>query len=217
LHPSAGITQFRFMRSARGAPSQPGSRAPAYQPILRFLRGNRRSLSAVGAARRGAPALFPCKDGINRRLVSPRHVLVRLETKSWPGDPGQPCNAGTSSLGGPPGGGEEVGQDPIDLGVQREAHMAAVDLDRIDVGSQARPPVDDPVSARVQRSGRYSWRRREVAQETFLDRRWMTVAKDVENVRRSDARHGQRVDVERRTQGRAKRDHLLDELWISMR
>src|SRR5882672_5721130 len=70
-HPSAGITQFRFMRSARDAPSQPGSRAPA--------------------------------------------------------------KADLTALSNTPRSGEEVGEDSIHLWVQGQAHMAAVDLNGVDV------------------------------------------------------------------------------------
>src|SRR5947208_10858854 len=50
-----------------------------------------------------------------------------------------------------PGRGQEVGEDPVDLRIQGQADMAAVDLDRVDIGPQARLPVHDPVGTRVDR------------------------------------------------------------------
>src|SRR5713226_8554774 len=117
----------------------------------------------------------------------------------------------------PPGGGEEVGEDAVDLGVQREPDVAALDLDGVDVRAQARLPVDNPVRARVDGRRRYARHRGEVAHEAQLDRCRMSIPKDVVKMRGPNPRHRQRMDVEWIAQRRAERDHLLDELWLAMR
>src|SRR5205823_4654845 len=124
--PSAGITQFRFMRSAPGALSARYARAPA---------------------------------GIDL----------------------------TGGLGLAPGSGEEVGEDAVHLGIESQANVAAVDLDRVDVRPQAGLPVDDAVRARIDRGGRDARGRLEVAQESHLDRGGMPVAHRVEEVRGVDS------------------------------
>src|SRR2546426_10985079 len=72
--------------------------------------------------------------------------------------------------------GEEVGQDPIDLGVESQSDMTAVDFDRVDVGAQARLPVHDPIRAGVDRGRRDARCGAKIAQEAHLDRCRMPVA-----------------------------------------
>src|SRR5260370_28389933 len=116
-----------------------------------------------------------------------------------------------------PGRGEEVGEDAVRIRVQREPYVAALDLDRVDVVSQARLPVDDPVRARVDRGRRHLWCGGKVAQEARLDRCRMAVAGHVVEVCRSHAGHGQRMDVEGILEPRPEWDHLLDEIPVPVR
>src|ERR1700674_3381295 len=109
----------------------------------------------------------------------------------------------------PPGRGEEVGENTVDLGVDREPDVAAPYLDRVDVRTQASLPVDDAVRARVDGRRGYARLRREIAQETHLDRRRMSVADNVVKMRGFNPGHRQRVDVEWIAKRRAERDHLL--------
>src|SRR5207248_1025264 len=80
------------------------------------------------------------------------------------------ANDVTEALALAPGRRQEVREDAIDLRVQRQADMAAVHLDRVDVRAQAGLPVDDAVRARVDRGRRHAGRSHEVADETHLDR-----------------------------------------------
>src|SRR5213082_1760826 len=55
---------------------------------------------------------------------------------------------------------EEVGQDPVNLGVERQPDVTAVNLYRVEVRTQTRLPVHDPVRARIDQIGRASCRER---------------------------------------------------------
>src|SRR5579864_4380550 len=97
------------------------------------------------------PLALPSSGSCGRRLsfegaLSARHRAVARELPPT----ADVTRAAQRSLVAP-WRGEEVRQDPVDLGVEGEPDVAAVDLDRIDVGAEARLPVHDPVGARVDR------------------------------------------------------------------
>src|SRR5579864_9358431 len=79
----------------------------------------------------------------------------------------------------PPRSGEEVPEDPVHLWVQGEPDVAAVHLDRVDVGPEAGLPVHDTVRTRIDRCHRHAGLGAEVPQEAHLDRRAVAVAHHV--------------------------------------
>src|SRR5438309_5299897 len=47
--------------------------------------------------------------------------------------------------------GQQMGHDPIHLGIQRQSEVAAIHLDRVEIVAQACLPVHDSVRARIDR------------------------------------------------------------------
>ena len=74
-------------------------------------------------------------DGSSLRWHYPVQVHAVGATRPLSPDSRAPANSGCyRRYVLAPGSGEEVGEDAVDLGVEGEADMAAVDLDRVDVG-----------------------------------------------------------------------------------
>src|SRR5262249_14369305 len=83
-----------------------------------------------------------------------------------------------------PGRGQEMGQNPVDLGIQREADVAPADLDRVDIGAEAGFPVHDSIRPRVDRRRRHPGRGAQITQKTHLDRCGVSISHGVEEMRR---------------------------------
>src|ERR1700682_5165348 len=72
-------------------------------------------------------------------------------------------------LGWAPGRGQEVGEDAVDVRIQGQADMAALNFDCVQVRAQASFPVDHAIGARIDRCRGDSWLGGEVAKKTRFD------------------------------------------------